>query len=401
MYPKLSVKKGREYQILRGHPWLFSGGISQAPSKVAAGSLVDLIDINGGFIARGYYNPQTDIAVRVLTKDPEQEIDSSFLRARIEAAVQLRNQALDTAATDAYRLIHAEGDFLPGFVVDSYAGTLVVQSHTAGADGLLEMFVEALVDVAKPNAIVIRNDSGGRKREGLEIVAPYVVRGTLPDEVIVRENNLRFGVDVIAGQKTGFFTDQREKRQALQRYCRQLPDDSRMINGFSYTAGFAVYAAAAKPSIRTFNIDESQKALDQARKNFELNQIDPSAHEFISAEAFSWMEQQREQGALYDLVLLDPPAFAKSHKDKPRALKGYTRMNRLGIALTKPGSILVVCSCSGSVTLDEFTGCLRDAAADVSRQVQILEIFQNGPDHPISAAAQEGNYLKVLFCRVS
>ena len=152
MYPKLSVKKGREYQILRGHPWLFSGGISQAPSKVAAGSLVDLIDINGGFIARGYYNPQTDIAVRVLTKDPEQEIDSSFLRARIEAAVQLRNQALDTAATDAYRLIHAEGDFLPGFVVDSYAGTLVVQSHTAGADGLLEMFVEALVDVAKPKS---------------------------------------------------------------------------------------------------------------------------------------------------------------------------------------------------------------------------------------------------------
>lgn len=401
MYPKLSVKKGREFQILRGHPWLFSGGISQAPSKAAAGSLVDLIDINGRFIARGYYNPQTDIAVRVLTKDPEQEIDYDFLRGRIESALQLRNQALNTFDTDAYRLIHAEGDFLPGFVVDFYAGTLVVQSHTAGADSLLENFIEALWNVVKPNAIVIRNDSGGRKREGLEVSAPYVVRGTLPDEVIIRENNLRFGVDVMTGQKTGFFTDQREKRQALQRYCRHLPESSRMINGFSYTAGFAVNAAAAKPSIQTFNIDESQKALEQARRNFELNQIDPAAHEFVCAEAFCWLEQQRAQGALYDLVLLDPPAFAKSHKDKPRALKGYTRMDRLGICLTKPGGILVVCSCSGSVTLDEFIGSLRDAAADVDRSVQILEVFQNGADHPISAAALEGNYLKVLFCRVS
>jgi 23S rRNA (cytosine1962-C5)-methyltransferase len=400
-YPKISLKKGREYQILRGHPWLFSGGISQAPGKVQPGSLVDLVDTDGRFVARGYYNPATDIAVRVLTKDQQQDIDANFFRKRIQSAYDLRKAVIDMASTDVFRLVHAEGDFLPGYVVDHYAGILVVQSHTAGADVLLPRFIEALVSVLSPKAVVVRNDSSGRRREGLELAPPNVVHGTADEEIIVRENNLKFAVDVISGQKTGFFTDQREKRAALQRYCKSLPADASMINGFCYTGAFSVYAALQSPSIRTLNIDESQRALDQARKNFSLNDLDTEAHQFICEDAFPWLEQQREAGAQHDIVVLDPPAFAKSHKDKSRALKGYLRMDRLGISVTKPGGILVVCSCSGSVTLDEFTACLRDAAADTQREVQILQVFQNGSDHPVSAGAPEGNYLKVLFCRVN
>jgi len=399
-YPKVSLKKGREYQILRGHPWLFSGGISQAPGKVLPGSLVDLVDINGKFVARGYYNPGTDIAVRVLTKDQQQEIDGQFFRERIQAAYDLRKQCIDMASTDAFRLIHAEGDLLPGYVVDQYAGNLVVQCHTAGADKLLDQFVEALVAVVKPKAVVVRNDSSGRKREGLELAPPNVVHGELSGEIVIRENGIQFAVDPIAGQKTGFFTDQRDKRAALQRYCANLPNGASMLNGFCYTGAFSVYATKQKPSLQTVNVDESQRALDQARRNFELNNLPAEQHEFLAVDAFPWLEEQRENNKEFDVVLLDPPAFAKSHKDKPRAIKGYTRMARLGIAVTKPGGLLVVCSCSGSVSLDEFTACLRDAAADSKRQVQILEVFQNGADHPVSIGAPEGNYLKVLFCRV-
>lgn len=401
MYPKLSLKKGREYQILRGHPWLFSGGISQAPGKVSPGDIVDLVDTNGKFVARGYYNPATDIAVRVLTKNADESIDSSFFRHRIEAAYELRKIAIKTSTTDAFRLIHAEGDFLPGFVVDYYAGLLVVQCHTAGADQLLPQFVEALKEVVEPKAIIVRNDSSGRRREGMELEAPQVVHGEALGELIIRENDVKFAVDVLTGQKTGFFTDQREKRVALQRYCQSMPPEATLLNGFCYTGAFSVYANLVQPGLKTINVDESQRALDQARRNFQLNELNPDQHEFLAVDAFPWLEEQREQQRTFDMVLLDPPAFAKSHKDKQRALKGYTRMARLGIGVTKSGGILVVCSCSGSVTLDEFTGCLHDAAADLRINVQILETFQNGCDHPVSVGAPEGNYLKVLFCRVS
>jgi 23S rRNA (cytosine1962-C5)-methyltransferase len=400
-YPKISVKKGREYQILRGHPWLFSGGISQAPTKLEPGGLVDLVDTQGRFVARGYYNPNTDIAVRVLTRSADDDIDEEFLRLRIAAAAEMRRNALDTNATDAYRLINAEGDFLPGFIVDNYAGNLVVQSHTAGADRILEPFLKALEETTKPKSIVLRNDSGGRKREGLETAAPKVVRGNLDGEIIVRENNFKFGVDVLGGQKTGFFTDQREKRVALARYCARLPEKARMVNGFCYTGAFSVYATSAKPTLRTVNIDESHRALEQAGKNFELNSMNLSNHELVSMDAFTWLDQQKAADERFDLVLLDPPAFAKSHKDKQRAMKGYFRMNRLGISITKPGGFYITCSCSGSVTLEEFSATLRDAAAEEFREVQVLEVFLNGLDHPVNVAAPEGNYLKVLFCRVN
>ncbi|HEX2911175.1 MAG TPA: class I SAM-dependent rRNA methyltransferase, partial [Chloroflexia bacterium] len=222
----------------------------------------------------------------------------------------------------------------------------------------------------------------------------------IPSSLTVKEYGYNFGIDPRKGQKTGFFTDQRDKRRALQKYAAGLPAGATLLNCFSYTAGFSVYATIAQPALRTINVDQSAGALEMARHNFELNSLDPSGHIFEVADAFKWLEAERERGGQHDIVILDPPAFAKSHREKEKALQGYTRLNRLGLPLVKPGGFLVTCSCSGSVLLEEFATCVREAAAPSGRSIQVLETFENGLDHPVSLAAPEGRYLKVLFCRV-
>ena len=396
----IRIKAGREWQLRRGHPWLFSGGIADAPRGLPPGSLVDLQDAQGQFVARGYFNPQTDIAVRVLTRDPAQPIDTEFFRERISQALDLRQGLLNSDQTDVFRLINAEGDFLPGVIVDNYAGVLVVQSHTAGIDRLLEPLTAALLQVVQPRAILLRNDVVVRSREGLNREEPRLLAGELPSALTIRENGLRFGVDPWKGQKTGFFTDQRDKRQALQKYVAKMGEGASLLNCFSYTAGFSVYAALARPGLRTVNVDQSAVALEMARRNFGLNELDPARHVFEATDAFKWLEAERERGIQHDLVILDPPAFAKSHREKDKALQGYVRLNRLGMPLVKPGGFLLTCSCTGSINLDEFENSLREAAAGVNRSFQILEVYENGIDHPVSLAAPEGRYLKVIFGRV-
>ena len=399
-YPKLSIKKGREWHILRGHPWLFSGGISQAPKKVEPGAIVTLLDCDGKFIANGYYNANCDIAVRILSRTANQPIDRTFMIERISAAWNLRKLAFNFEQTNIFRLINAEGDFLPGFIADYYGGVLVVQSHTAGADTLLELFLQALDEVVQPRAIVLRNDAAVRQREGLNVEAPRIIKGSLDGEIMVKENSLNFLVDPIRGQKTGFFTDQRDKRAALAAYTAHLPYGASLLNCFSYTCSFSVYAVARNLRLSTTNVDQSQPALDQGVKNFELNSLALDSHEFINADAFTFLEKQILLGTKYDAAVLDPPAFAKSHKDKPRALKAYSRMAALGIQIVKDGAILVLCSCSGAISLDEFVECVRQSAGASGRAVQLLDTFQQGADHPVNLLATEASYLKVVFCRV-
>ncbi len=399
--PIIMLRKGREWQLQRGHPWLFSGAIQQIPKSVAPGGLVDLLDATGQFVARGYFNPQTDIAVRVLTRNPAEAIDQAFFQRQIQQALDLRRLALDLSQTDVFRLVNAEGDFLPGLIVDNYAGVLVVQSHTAGIDRLLDVIIPALSEVIQPKAIILRNDVAVRTREGLEKKEARLVAGDLPADLTICENGLSFGIDPWKGQKTGFFADQRDKRRALQKYAANLTKpDATLLNCFSYSAGFSVYAAAVNRGLRTINIDQSASALELARRNFTLNGLNPAAHGFEATDAFKWLEQAREQGQQFDIVILDPPAFAKSNSEKKKALQGYTRLNRLGLPLVKPGGVLLTCSCTGVIGLDEFENCLREAMAATGRSIQMLEIFENGADHPVNLAAPEGRYLKALFGRV-
>lgn len=400
-YPIIKIRAGREWQLKRGHPWLFSGGIATAPKNLTPGALVDLHDADNNFVARGYYNPKTDIAVRVLTRNPAEKIDTAFFRRKVQQAYDLRRLSLNLATTNVFRLLHAEGDFLPGVIADYFAGVIVLQSHTAGIDRLLEPLTAALQEVLQPVAILLRNDVAVRTREGLTREEPRLLSGEIPANLAVKENGYLFAVDPWKGQKTGFFTDQRDKRVALQRYVANLPSGAKMLNCFSYTAGFSVYAAAANPTLQTVNVDQSAGALEIARQNFALNNLTAAAHSYEVADAFKWLEEKGRESERYEVVILDPPAFAKTHREKERALQGYTRLNKLGLPLVKPGGLLITCSCSGSVGLSDFEGSVREAAAALGLNIQMLELFENGLDHPVNLVAPESRYLKVLFCRIS
>src|SRR6266566_7850207 len=256
-YATASLKPRREESLLGGHLWIFSGALQQPPHWIEPGGLVDVKSATGQFVARGYYNPRTDIAIRILTHDPEEAIDSAFLRQRICSAVALR-QVFDPDQTNIYRLINSEGDGLPGLVVDRFADILVAQIHTAGMERLWPLLLDALMEETGVRGLLLRNDSQSRGRQGLEIEEPAAAAGEVPAQVAVRENRAQFLVDPWQGQKTGFFIDQRDKREALRKYAR----DKRVLNCFSYTGGFSVYAALTSNKTSVTSVDISAPAIE-------------------------------------------------------------------------------------------------------------------------------------------
>ncbi|GCE16411.1 class I SAM-dependent rRNA methyltransferase [Dictyobacter kobayashii] len=394
-YPGASLKPHRDESLLNGHLWIFSGALQQPPRWVENGGVLDIKSATGKFVARGYYNANTDIAVRILTHDFEEDIDLEFLRRRIHSAVALR-EVFDPEQTNAYRLINSEGDGLPGLVVDRYADILVAQIHTAGMEQLRPLVIEALMQETGARGILLRNDGQSRRREGLQIEEPTIAAGEVPEQVQVRENGVSFFIDFWQGQKTGFFLDQRDKREALRKYTR----GKRVLNCFSYTGGFSVYAALNKPPAQVTSVDISAPAIDAARQIFEMNGLDTSAHQFVVADVFDYLEEAHSQGELFDVVVLDPPAFAKSQGARTQALKAYRRLNMLGMQVLKPGGILLTCSCSGVVGMDDLLGSVSLSAQRLQRSVQLLESYTHGVDHPIHIAMPETAYLKSIFCRV-
>ena len=394
-YPTASLKPHRDESLASGHLWIFSGALQQPPHWIEPGGLVDVKSAKGQFVARGYYNPQTDIAIRILTHNHNEAIDIDFLRRRIRSAMQLR-QVFDPEQTNTYRLIHAEGDLLPGLVVDRYAEVLVVQIHTAGMEHLRPMLVEALMEETGARGILMRNDGQSRRREGLEVEEPDVVAGAVPTRIAVRENSVLFEVDPWEGQKTGLFLDQRDKRAALRKYS----PGKRVLNCFSYTGGFSVYAALTRLQTHVTSVDISASAIEAAREHFVMNGIDPNQHQFLTSDVFDYLEQARSNGEQFDVVVLDPPAFAKTQSARTQALKAYRRLNMLGMQVLRPGGILLTCSCSGVVGMDDLLGTISQVAQRLQRPVQLLESYTHGVDHPIHIAMPETAYLKAVFCRV-
>ncbi|GER91457.1 ribosomal RNA large subunit methyltransferase I [Dictyobacter vulcani] len=372
------------------------GALQQAPHWVENGGILDVKSDTGKFIARGYYNSSTDIAIRILTHDVDEAIDLDFLRRRIRSAVQLR-EAFDPAVTNAYRLINSEGDGLPGLVVDRYADILVAQIHTAGMDQLRALVIEALAQETGAAGILLRSDSLSRRREGLFAQDPEVVSGEVPKQVEIRENGVSFLVDPWEGQKTGFFLDQRDKREALRKYTR----GKRVLNCFSYTGGFSVYSALNTPAAQTTSVDVSGSAIHTAKQIFTLNGLDPEEHQFVTSDVFEYLEAAWKEGELFDAVVLDPPAFAKTQGVRTHALKAYRRLNYLGMQVLKPGGILLTCSCSGVIGMDDLLGTISVSAQRLNRTVQVLESYTHGLDHPINIAMPETAYLKAVFCRIS
>jgi 23S rRNA (cytosine1962-C5)-methyltransferase len=395
-YPTASLKPHREESLLNGHLWVFSGALQQPPHWVEAGGLIDVKSSTGQFVARGYYNPQTDIAIRILTRDPEEVIDAEFLRRRIRSAVALR-QVFDPRLTNAYRLIHSEGDGLPGLIVDRYANFLVVQVHTQGMQQLWPLLVAPLLEETGVKGIILRNDSQGRRREGLSVEEPVMVAGDIPDQIHIRENGVQFQVDPWQGQKTGFFLDQRDKREALRKYAR---GNKHVLNCFSYTGGFSVYAALADHEAHTTSVDVSAPAMEAARQHFLLNQLNLDNHAFVVADVFDYLEEAQSQDQRFDIVVLDPPAFAKTQGARSQALKAYRRLNTLGMQVLRSGGILLTCSCSGVIGMDDLSGAVSLSAQRLHRSVQVLESYTHSVDHPVHLAMPETAYLKTMFCQV-
>lgn len=389
------LKAHKEKDIIRGHPWIFSGAIQAPLPQISRGGLVDVYAMDNSFLGRGYYNAETDIAIRILTMNQDEPIDLDFFKTRIRRAKRLR-ESLEQQQTNAYRLIHSEGDLLPGFIADTYADYLSVQFSTAGADALQGLFIEALVAELHPKGIFARNDIFGRTREGLEREFPHDLWGETPDFVDIQEHGATIRVDIKKGQKTGFFLDQRDKRKLIG----QLAKGKSVLNMFSYSGGFGVMAALNQAQKIT-SVDQSGPAIALAKDIMALNGFDPQQSQFIVGDAFTEMERMVAGGEKFDIVILDPPAFAKSQKDKPQALRAYKKLNKLGLELTAEKGLLLTCSCSGTISLEEFRETVIDASVKANKTpLRIFQEMEHGIDHPVILAMPESRYLKALFCAV-
>jgi 23S rRNA (cytosine1962-C5)-methyltransferase len=393
--PEVFLKPGKDVPVRAGHPWIFSEAIAVDPHG-APGELVDVFDHKHSFLGRGTYNPLTSIRVRLLTRKAE-PIDAAFFEHRFRALDTWKKAHLPPETT-GYRLVHAEADGLPGLIVDRFADTFVFQLHTAGADNLREPIVEALERVFSPCAIVERSDVDVRTREGLSSRPIVTHRGEVSAPVSFQETGLTFVADVLRGQKTGFFLDQRDARRAVGRFAR----GKRVLNLFGYTGAFSVHAAHGGAAF-VATVDVSRPALELTEKHLRLNGFDPSDEtRFLQLEAdvLDLLQDPEIPHAPYDVIICDPPAFAKSERHLEQAIKAYTQINIDCLRALKPGGILVTCSCSGRLSPEEFRSLLRIAAGRAGKEVRILETLGHPVDHAERLAFPEGRYLKTLILEV-
>lgn len=384
---RLILKRGKERVVSNRHPWIFAGAIGRE-SGPADAAIADLYDDGGALLASGLYSAHSQIRLRALTFG-DAPLTADTLRTRIAAAVA-RRRALFDESTNAGRIIHAEGDDLSGLVVDRYGEVLVAEVANAGLDRLRPLIEEVLRRELSPRGIYFKNDLPARKLEQLSTESEWVGTGEPAAEIV--ERGLRFHVDPHAGQKTGFFVDQRDNRQL----ARNLASGRTVLNLFGYTGAFGVYAAAGGASA-VHNVDISESAIEMARRNHELNGV---SGEFTIADAFSFVREQSSSRRQYDLVICDPPAFAKSRHDVDRAARGYKDINLYSMRLTQPGGLLMTYSCSGHMDLDLFQKIVFSAALDTGRRVSFLQRLTAGADHPVSLYCPEGEYLKGFLLRV-
>ncbi len=392
MYKNVYLKRGKEESLKRFHPWIFSGAIHHADEGIEEGEIVRVITADGEFIAVGHYQIGS-IAVRVLSFHDEC-IDISFWRASLESALQMRIAVgiADCPQNNTYRLVHGEGDNLPGLVIDCYGDTAVMQAHSVGMHVSRMDICEALVQVMgnRIKNVYYKSETTLPFKADLGQENGFIYGNT--NENMAVENGLRFHVDWLKGQKTGFFVDQRENRTLLEHYSK----GKRVLNMFCYTGGFSVYAMRGEAEL-VHSVDSSAKAIELTKKNVELNFPGDMRHEAFCEDAFKYLDAN---DAKYDLIVLDPPAFAKHRGALHNALKGYTRLNVKGLQRIKKGGILFTFSCSQVVTKDHFRNAVFTAAAQAGRRVRILHQLHQPADHPINIYHPEGEYLKGLVLYV-
>jgi 23S rRNA (cytosine1962-C5)-methyltransferase len=373
-------------RIFAGHPWIYRSDVS-ASSGIAPGSIVSIQDRRKRFLGQAFYSNKSQIALRFLTRE-KRPVDRAFLAERIQAAAAYRRQIVQDS--DAFRLVASEGDLLPSLIVDRYGEYFVVQTLSQGTEKLKPIITDILQEQFSPRAIVERNDVAVRALEGLE-QTKGVLAGDLPREVAVSINGLRFSFDLLEGQKTGGFLDQRENQRAAQSYAF-----GRVLDCFTYAGGFAVNISAR--CISVLAIDSSQDALRLAQRNAEMNGA--SNIEWKEANCFDFLKAADQAGDRFDVVVLDPPAFARQRSNLDSALRGYKELNLRGMKILNAGGYLITCSCSYHVTEPDFLEAIASAAVDAHRTVTVVERRTQGRDHPILLTVPETHYLKCLVLRV-
>ena len=391
MYPQIILKKGKEESLKRFHPWVFSGAIQAIEEGIEEGDTVCLVNRNGDFIAVGHYQ-EGSIAVRVLTFE-DREIDDDFWHSRISSALKMRQSIgiADSPSNNTYRLVHGEGDNLPGLIIDVYGDTAVMQAHSIGMHKVRKEIAKALVDVmeSRISNVYYKSETTLPFMDATDMNG-FIYGGS--DNNVALENGLKFRVDWLKGQKTGFFVDQRENRSLLEKYAA----GKRVLNMFCYTGGFSFYGMRRGAQL-VHSVDSSAKAIDLTRENVSLNFPGDQRHEAFCEDAFKYLEKA---GDNYNLIILDPPAFAKHRGALHNALKGYTRLNQKAFEKIERGGILFTFSCSQVVTKDHFRNAVFTAAALAKRNVRILHQLHQPADHPINIYHPEGEYLKGLVLYV-
>lgn len=393
MTQRLRLNKNADRRLKAGHLWIYSNevDIKETPLKNFAAGETALVEAsNGKVMAVAYVNPHSLIAARIMSRDPEMRLDRSLFVHRFNQALALRQRLY---AQPFYRLIHGEGDLLPGLVIDRFGDVLVVQLNTAGMQALADEIVDALEKVIKPEVIVFRNDTGGRRQEGLEAHVD-VIKGTLPDEVVLEENGARFVVPVLNGQKTGWFFDHRVNREWINRNV----EGKRVLDVFSYVGGWGVQAAVHGAK-EVLCLDSSGPALDQVARNAELNGVQEKVA-VSEGDAFEALAALKAEGEEFDVVILDPPAFIKKRKDIPNGERAYARLNREAMRLLGRDGLLLSASCSMHLAPERLMDVVRGAVRHQDRHGQVIFQGHQGPDHPVHPAIPETSYLKALGVRV-
>ncbi|GAB2699409.1 23S rRNA (cytosine(1962)-C(5))-methyltransferase RlmI [Mucilaginibacter koreensis] len=388
------LKKGKEKAVLQRHPWVFSGAIERVKGKPVNGEIIKLNDTQGRFLAYGFYNHESRVAVRLLEWDEAVAVNESWFRNKVATAIASRSYILNDQ-TNTCRLIFSEADYLPGLIADKYGDYLSLQILTTGIERNKAVIIDELQRLLQPKGIFDKSDAGSRAHEGLETVNEVLAGNAPPELVEVKENGLTYGINIAEGQKSGFYCDQRDNRRILAAHA----EGKSVLDCFSYTGGFTLNALQAGATQVT-SVDSSALAIETLKKNIELNGLDVGKQQSIQSDVNKQLRRFKEEGQTFDIIVLDPPKYAPSRSALDRASRAYKDLNRIGMQLLNNGGLLATFSCSGAMDMETFKQVLAWAALDAGKQVQFIYQFCQPEDHPVRSSFPEGEYLKGLLCRV-
>ncbi|MFC3561069.1 class I SAM-dependent rRNA methyltransferase [Pedobacter jamesrossensis] len=391
---EIVLKKGKEKAALQRHPWVFSGALDKVKGKPEDGDVVKVFAFDNEFLAYGYFNGNSRVAVRLLEWDENQIINKEWYQNRLQQAIASR-QFILSDKTDTCRLVFSEADFLPGLIVDKYANFLSLQILSSGIEQVKNDIVEILKAELNPKGIFDKSDATARGHEGLPIENGLLWGENPPEFLEVKENGIAYNINIAEGQKSGFYCDQRDNRKILASYTK----GKKVLDCFSYSGGFSLNSLANNASSIT-SVDSSGLALETLKQNVELNKFDSTKITSIQSDVNKQLRTFKESGELFDVIILDPPKYAPSRSALDRAARAYKDLNRLGMLLLEKGGLLATFSCSGAVDIDTFKQIIAWAALDAGKEVQIIKQFCQPEDHPVRISFPEGEYLKGLLLRV-